>query len=93
MYAIRASSRYRSSYKHTRQWANFAVGELNTVINALARGEKLSAKYRDHELRGGHSGIRECHIKNDLLLLYQKHDNALVLLLVDIGTHSSLFKK
>ena len=77
MYAIRASSRYRSSYKRARQWANFDAKELDVVINAIAHGEKLSAKYHDHELRGGHSGIRECHIKNDLLLLYQKHDDAL----------------
>ena len=28
---------------------------------------------------------------NDILLMYQKHENILVLLLVDLGTHDDLF--
>lgn len=36
---------------------------------------------------------RECHIKDDLLLIYYKDKTVLVLVLVDIGTHHQLFGK
>lgn len=61
------------------------------MIDALASGKKLDARYLDHQLSGELEDYRECHIKNDLLLVYQKHDNILILLLVDIGSHSQLF--
>lgn len=36
---------------------------------------------------------RECHIKDDLLLIYYKDKTVLVLVLVSIGTHHQLFGK
>jgi len=66
---------------------------LDKVVNALIKGERLASRHHDHELKGEYAGIRECHIKNDLLLLYQQRDDVLVLLLVDIGTHASVFGK
>jgi len=58
----------------------------------LKSGSTLDSKYRDHELKGVYVGIRECHIQNDILLLYCKEKDVLVLVLVDIGTHSHLFE-
>jgi len=34
---------------------------------------------------------RECHIKSDLLLVYQLKKDKLILLLVNIKNHSNLF--
>ena len=61
------------------------------IITHLRRDEPLDSRHYDHELKGKYAGIRECHVKNDLLLLYHKKNDVLVLLLVDIGTHSSVF--
>ena len=36
-------------------------------------------------------GYRECHIKGDLLLIYKIEKENLILILVDIGSHSQLF--
>ncbi|WP_288301697.1 type II toxin-antitoxin system mRNA interferase toxin, RelE/StbE family, partial [uncultured Brachyspira sp.] len=33
----------------------------------------------------------ECHIKPDLLLIYKKENNALILVCIAIGSHSDLF--
>ncbi len=71
---------------------DFDVRKLEKVVNLLAKDEVLPIQYKDHELKGEFKGIRECHVQNDILLLYTKQDNILVLLLVDIGTHSSLFR-
>ena len=93
MYVVKHSRRYKKSYKRVSQYPNFDVGEVDDIVIQLSLNKSLDARYYDHELKGEYRGIRECHIRNDLLLLYQKDDNILVLLLVDIGTHASVFGK
>ena len=61
------------------------------VLTALANGETLEAKYRDHLLTGDYGGYRECHIQPDWLLVYQIDGDQLILLLARTGTHSDLF--
>ena len=53
---------------------------------------KLESKHKNHELKGKLQGIRECHIKPDLLLLYQIDEENKTLFLINIGSHSELFK-
>lgn len=53
--------------------------------------DPLPAQYRDHQLTGSLKDYRECHVRSDILLVYQIHQNELVLLLVDIDSHSDLF--
>lgn len=67
------------------------ISKLEAVVSILARGEPLPAKYKDHALTGDLTGLRDCHIENDWLLLYYIEDNVLVLTLTDTGTHSDLF--
>ena len=95
MYFVKPSSRYKKSLKRVSQYRNFDSEELDRIVIMLARGEDLDLRHHDHLLKGEYLGIRECHIKNDLLLLYQKQDSVLILLLVDIGTqcHSNLWNK
>ena len=57
------------------------------VINLLKTGEKLPAKYNDHQLKGRLKAFRECHIKADWLLMYYKDAGRLVLVLERTGTH------
>lgn len=61
------------------------------VVNRLANNETLEPKYKDHKLSGEYKDFRECHIKPDLLLIYQKQDSTLVLVCVAVGKHSELF--
>lgn len=93
MYRIARTKDFERSYKKLRKSGLLkaqARENLETAIDTLARGEKLPAKYRDHRLSGELKQYRECHIKGDLLLVYQVRDQELVLLLVDLGTHSYL---
>jgi len=64
---------------------------LENVVDTLARGEKLTDKFRDHELVGNYSGFRECHIQPDWLLVYRIENSELILFLSRTGTHSDLF--
>jgi len=62
---------------------------LEGVIDALASNEPLAGKFRDHPLKGGYAGCRECHLKPDLLLIYVQTPDELRL--VRLGSHSELF--
>ena len=61
------------------------------MIEKLANLEKLDEKYKDHSLLGEYKGFRECHLEPDWLLIYYVDNNALVLVLSRIGSHSDLF--
>ena len=71
---------------------NLKIEKLEKIIDILANGEMLSEKYRDHELNGNYSGCRECHIEPDWLLIYEIHNDKLILILTRTGTHSDLFE-
>ena len=72
---------------------NKDLNKLFDVVNILAEGGILGAKYRDHDLSGEYKGIRECHVEPDWLLVYEIQNDVLVLILYRLGTHSELFKK
>ena len=63
---------------------------LLSVVNKLQAKEMLEKKYRDHALKGEYAGFRDCHIKPDLILIYQVRGDSLHL--VRLGSHSKLFK-
>ncbi|KPH54746.1 hypothetical protein HPU229334_00175 [Helicobacter pullorum] len=64
---------------------------LLNVINQLQSQIPLDKKHKDHSLKGELKDFRECHIKPDLCLIYQKRGDSLHL--VRLGSHSKLFKK
>jgi len=64
---------------------------LDDVIVMLANGDRLPEKYRDHALSGTRKGQRDCHIRPDWILIYERHDNVLTLLLCETGTHADIF--
>jgi mRNA interferase YafQ len=43
----------------------------NTALEILLSGKDLPARYRDHGLTGQWAGFRDCHLKPDLVLIYQ----------------------
>jgi mRNA interferase YafQ len=93
MYVVEATKRYQKSLRKHISRKEFDEDALNKVIDILASGGDLSHKYKDHQLKGNFSEYRECHIKHDLLLIYRRDDEVLVLVLVDVGTHHQLFGK
>lgn len=50
----------------------------------------LPAKYEDHSLSGDLAGFRDCHVKPDLVLIYEKIGDD-TLRLVRLGSHSEVF--
>ncbi len=71
------------------------INKLEPIILNLANKEKLEAKYKNHNLMNDkyYQNCGECHIEPDWLLIYQYNEDKLILLLMNTGSHSDLFKK
>ena len=91
-YDIQFTSQLKKDLKLTKK-QNKNFDKLFEVINILANGGTLDAKYRDHSLTGNYKGTRECHIEPNWLLIYEIQGDAPVLMLYRLGTHSELFRK
>lgn len=72
-------------YKHQKE----VLLVLQEIIEILANNRSLPTKHRDHNLTGNWVNHRECHVKNDVLLIYKVEDN--ILFLTRFGSHSELF--
>jgi mRNA interferase YafQ len=66
---------------------------LQELITTLAEnGHKgLSTKHRPHKLSGDYKGYWECHVKPDLLLIWDENEQISLLEFVRTGTHADLF--
>ena len=65
------------------------IHDLFAVVELLAEEGALPAGYGAHKLSGEWSGVWECHIEADWLLIYAVTDDEL--LLIRTGTHADLF--
>lgn len=64
---------------------------LGVIIENIKQRKTLDRRCKDHALQGGYLGYRECHIKPDVLLLYEVDETRLLITLINIGSHSELF--
>ena len=62
---------------------------MASVVNALASDAPLEPRLHDHALSGPWADFRDCHVKPDLVLIYQKAEPG-ILRLVRIGSHVEL---
>jgi mRNA interferase YafQ len=90
-YSVRSTRSYRKSLKKLVKSGSFEISVLEQIVNTLAKGMPPAPKHKDHALTGDMCRLRECHIKSDLLLVYQKDESILVLILINVGSHSELF--
>ncbi len=91
MIAFRSKT-FEKSLKKVLSGGKVRLGEVEKTIEILLSGKSLPTKYKDHVLQGTWKGFRECHIRPDVLLIYKKEKENLILILVNIGSHSELFK-
>lgn len=90
MRKIRYHRLFKKDYKRIKK-RGYNLKLLEDVLSLLVKGEVLPQEYRDHLLIGNYSGVRECHIKPDWLLIYKMDDNDLTVIAMRTGSHSDLF--
>lgn len=91
MYYLLLHRKFRKSLSVLREGRVWNEIQLQTLLDLLVAGDRLHTVYKDHQLKGDMSIYRECHIKHDLLLVYQRDEPRRVVTVVDIGTHDDLF--
>jgi mRNA interferase YafQ len=91
MRAIERTTQFKRDFKRELKGRHRGrlEADLIIVLRALVSDAPLAEKYQDHPLSGAWSGFRDCHIKPDLVLIYEKPD-ASTLRLVRLGSHSEL---
>ena len=89
-YKIKTTKRFEKDLKIMVK-RGYKIELLKEVIDKLANGIELEAKYKNHNLVGNWNGYKECHITPDWLLIYLIEDDVLVLTLTRTGSHSDLF--
>lgn len=66
------------------------VASLQTVLERLQTTGTVPQEYKPHLLIGDYKGYMECHVENDLLLIWFDESKELIKL-IRLGTHSELF--
>ena len=69
---------------------------LQAVTDLLESGTPLPPAMLDHPLKGEYKGHRDCHLMNDMVLIYKiiipaKADDELIIQLTRLGSHSEIF--
>jgi len=89
MREVQITGRFKRDYKREKRTDASLDDVLQPILAMLAADEVPPANLSDHPLSGDWKGFRDCHIKPDLVLIYDKPEGALSL--VRLGSHSELF--
>lgn len=94
MRRIEETTKFRKELKRYKNQI-VKLRKIHAVILKLANGEEIPPEMKPHRLIGRFSGHMECHIENDLLLIWIEtlDDGDEVVYLERVGTHSELFNK
>ena len=91
-YKIIPSKRFEKDMKRCQK-RGYNMQLIKDAIMLLAESGTLPAEYKPHQLLGDRKGQCQCHIQPDWLLIWEQHDQELILVMLNTGTHSDLFSK
>jgi mRNA interferase YafQ len=91
MRTIERTTHFKHDYKRELRGRHGVRLEatLSAILEFLVKDTPLPPRNRDHPLAGEWEGFRDCHVKPDLVLIYEKPDDE-TLRLVRLGSHSEL---
>lgn len=90
MFTLKFTSQFKKDLKRIQN--NPAkIKHLKEVLQFLERNGFIPDQYKPHRLIGNYAGFMECHVENDLLLIWLDPEEE-VIKLVRLGSHSDLFK-
>jgi mRNA interferase YafQ len=91
MRKIERTGQFKRDYKREAKSLHRETldADMALVLVALTDDQVLEPRHRDHALTGDWKDCRDCHIKPDLVLIYQK-PGVEILRLIRLGLHSEL---
>ena len=71
------TGQFKRDYKRKAKGQHRATldADLRAVLSALLTDQPLEPRHHDHALTGDWKDHRDCHVKPDLVLIYQKPDD------------------
>ena len=72
-----------------KQYMELITPQWVEVMNCLVNDMPLAVNFRNHALTGDKKHLMDCHVKPDLVLLYE-YQNKTDLILHRLGSHSEL---
>ena len=90
MFILKITSQFKKDLKRIQNNPN-KIRHLKEVLLLLEQNGCLPERFKPHKLIGDYVGFMECHVENDLLLIWiGPEDN--IITVVRLGSHSELFK-
>ena len=89
-YTLKETNKFKKDVKRCVKRGLPLIG-LKKVMALLKVDGQLPPQYRQHKLSGNYDNCWECHIKADWLLVWEEHEDELVLVMTDTGSHADLF--
>ena len=91
MRTIERTNQLKRDYKRELKGQHRATlkDDFRQVVMLLVSDQPLPERYHDHALTGNWREFRDCHVKPELVLIYQKPDDER-LVLARLGSHSEL---
>ena len=90
MYKVIRTSRFKKAFKRCIK-RNLNIKAFEEVVGLLASTGTLPEKYKPHKLSSKFNYAWECHIAPDWLRVWEPQAAALILILIDTGSHSDIF--
>ena len=90
MWELRITRQFKKVLKKYQNRAD-KIASLSIILSMLQETGTVSSKHKPHMLAGEYKGFMECHVENDLLLIWLD-DTEHIIKLVRLGTHSELFR-
>ena len=91
MKIVKASSQYKKDFKRIKNDPE-KVADVLEIIRLLENELPIPDSFNPHRLTGNYQGCIECHVQNDLLLIWMDESENLISIL-RLGSHSELFSK
>jgi len=89
MKILKLSGQFKKDLKRYKHKPD-KINALEAILGYLASEQPIPEKYQPHPLTGDYKGHMECHVENDLLLIWFDPDSDTIVL-VRFGTHSEVF--
>lgn len=94
---VQYAKTFHKDWDRLSRSGRYNMGLLKEAMMLLiAADAPLGPEWRDHPLKGGWSGYRECHIGGDFLLIYrlvEEKGGSGGIVFTRAGTHSELFNE
>lgn len=89
MKTLRITSQFKKDLKRYKHQPS-KIQHLNVILEFLENECPIPPQYKPHMLTGDYKGHMECHVENDLLLIW-RDPLTREITLVRFGSHSEVF--